>query len=96
MIPEKEDFPYTIRVVSEITESNGSSSMASICAGTLSLLSAGVPLKDSVAGVAMGLVFESKDRYAILSDILGQKTISEIWISRLRERGTVSRAFRWM
>ena len=73
MIPEKEDFPYTIRVVSEITESNGSSSMASICAGSLSLLSAGVPLRDSVAGVAMGLVFESADRYAVLSDILGSE-----------------------
>jgi polyribonucleotide nucleotidyltransferase len=73
MIPAKEDFPYTIRVVSEITESNGSSSMASICAGTLSLLSAGVPLKDSVAGVAMGLVYENDDRYAILSDILGSE-----------------------
>ncbi len=73
MIPEKEDFPYTIRVVSEITESNGSSSMASVCAGTLALLSAGVPLKDSVAGVAMGLVYESEDRYAVLSDILGSE-----------------------
>ncbi len=73
IIPEKEDFPYTIRVVSEITESNGSSSMASICASSLSLLSAGVPLRDSVAGVAMGLVFESADRYAILSDILGSE-----------------------
>jgi len=71
MLPEKEEFPYTIRVVSEITESNGSSSMASICAGTLSLLSAGVPMRESVAGVAMGLVFESANRYAILSDILG-------------------------
>jgi polyribonucleotide nucleotidyltransferase len=73
MIPEKEDFPYTIRLVSEVTESNGSSSMASVCAGSLSLLSAGVPLRDSVAGVAMGLVFESADRYAILSDILGSE-----------------------
>ena len=73
MIPGKEDFPYTIRVVSEITESNGSSSMASICAGSLSLLSAGVPLRESIAGVAMGLVFESADRFAILSDILGSE-----------------------
>jgi polyribonucleotide nucleotidyltransferase len=73
MMPEKEDFPYTIRVVSEITESNGSSSMASICAGTLSLLAAGVPLTDSVAGVAMGLVYENQNKYAILSDILGSE-----------------------
>jgi polyribonucleotide nucleotidyltransferase len=72
MLPAKEDFPYTMRVVSEITESNGSSSMASVCSGTLSLLSAGVPLKDSVAGVAMGLVYED-GKYAILTDILGSE-----------------------
>jgi polyribonucleotide nucleotidyltransferase len=73
MMPTKEQFPYTIRIVSEITESNGSSSMASVCSGTLSLLSAGVPLKDSVAGVAMGLVHEEGGRYAILTDILGSE-----------------------
>jgi polyribonucleotide nucleotidyltransferase len=73
MMPDKEQFPYTIRVVSEITESNGSSSMASVCSGTLSLLSAGVPLKDSVAGVAMGLVYEEDGRYAVLTDILGSE-----------------------
>ncbi len=72
MLPAKEDFPYTMRVVSEITESNGSSSMASVCSGTLSLLCAGVPLKDSVAGVAMGLVYED-GKYAILTDILGSE-----------------------
>lgn len=70
VMPKKEEFPYTVRVVSEITESNGSSSMATVCAGTLSLLSAGVPLRNSVAGVAMGLVYEN-GRYAILTDILG-------------------------
>ncbi|MEW6234304.1 MAG: polyribonucleotide nucleotidyltransferase [Candidatus Omnitrophota bacterium] len=70
MIPEQEAFPYTIRVVSEILESNGSSSMASVCGGTLSLMDAGVPIKSPVAGIAMGLVKEG-DRYAILSDILG-------------------------
>jgi len=70
VMPSKEEFPYTVRVVSEITESNGSSSMASVCSGTLSLLSAGVPIKDSVAGVAMGLVIEN-GKYAILTDILG-------------------------
>jgi polyribonucleotide nucleotidyltransferase len=73
MMPTKEQFPYTIRVVSEITESNGSSSMASVCSGTLSLLSAGVPLKDSVAGVAMGLILEEGGRYAVLTDILGSE-----------------------
>ncbi|MBA7622551.1 Polyribonucleotide nucleotidyltransferase [subsurface metagenome] len=70
VMPQKKDFPYTVRVVSEITESNGSSSMASVCSGCLSLLCAGVPLKDSVAGVAMGLVYED-GKYSILTDILG-------------------------
>jgi polyribonucleotide nucleotidyltransferase len=70
MLPEEIDFPYTIRIVSEITESNGSSSMASVCGGTLSLMDAGVPIKRPVAGVAMGLVMEG-NRYAILSDIAG-------------------------
>ncbi len=72
VMPMKEEFPYTVRVVSEIMESNGSSSMASVCSGTLSLLCAGVPLKDSVAGVAMGLVYEDGN-YAILTDILGSE-----------------------
>jgi polyribonucleotide nucleotidyltransferase len=69
-MPEESEFPYTIRVVSEITESNGSSSMASVCGGCLSLMDAGVPIKKAVAGVAMGLVMEG-NRYAILSDIAG-------------------------
>jgi polyribonucleotide nucleotidyltransferase len=77
MIPSKEEFPYTIRVVSEIMESNGSSSMASVCGGALSLLHAGVPLKKPVAGIAMGLITEGsggpQDRYAVLSDILGEE-----------------------
>jgi polyribonucleotide nucleotidyltransferase len=70
MLPDEEGFPYTVRIVSDILESNGSSSMASICGGTLALLDAGVPMKSPVAGVAMGLVKEG-DRYAILSDIAG-------------------------
>jgi len=75
VLPSKEKFPYTIRVVSEILESNGSSSMASICGGVLSLLQAGVPLKKPVAGIAMGLITEGDhyERYAILSDILGDE-----------------------
>jgi polyribonucleotide nucleotidyltransferase len=76
MIPQKEQFPYTVRVVSEIMESNGSSSMASVCGGTLSMLDAGVPMKKPVAGIAMGLITESSEaggRYAILSDILGEE-----------------------
>ncbi len=70
-LPSNEEFPYTIRVVSEVMESNGSSSMATVCAGTLSLLDAGVPLKEPIAGVAMGLVMEDEENYAILTDILG-------------------------
>ncbi|MDR2097752.1 MAG: polyribonucleotide nucleotidyltransferase [Spirochaetaceae bacterium] len=72
MVPSKADFPYTIRVVSEIMESNGSSSMASVCGGTLSMLHAGVPMKKPVAGIAMGLITEGQ-RYAVLSDILGDE-----------------------
>ncbi len=72
MIPE--DFPYTVRVVSDILESNGSSSMATVCAGTLSLMDAGVPLKRPVSGIAMGLIKNpGEDKYAILSDILGDE-----------------------
>ncbi|MDD4909858.1 MAG: polyribonucleotide nucleotidyltransferase [Candidatus Omnitrophica bacterium] len=70
MMPSKEAFPYTVRVVSEILESNGSSSMATVCAATLSLMDAGVPLKDAVAGVAMGLIKE-KQKAIILTDITG-------------------------
>ena len=72
VMPGKERFPYTVRVVSEVLESNGSSSMASVCGGTLSLLAAGVPIKAPVAGIAMGLITEG-DRYAVLSDILGDE-----------------------
>ena len=72
MIPDEDAFPYTLRVVSEILESNGSSSMATVCGGTLALMDAGVPLKAPVAGVAMGLILdEQKGRHAILSDIAG-------------------------
>ncbi len=70
-LPDFEDFPYTIRLVSEILESNGSSSMASVCGSSLSLMDAGVPVKTPIAGVAMGLIMEDKDNYAILTDILG-------------------------
>ncbi len=70
VLPSAEDFPYTIRIVSDILESNGSSSMASVCGGSLAMFDAGVPLKSAVAGVAMGLIKDGK-RYAILTDILG-------------------------
>jgi polyribonucleotide nucleotidyltransferase len=72
LVPAEENFPYTIRVVSEILESNGSSSMASVCGGSLAMMDAGVPLKSAVAGVAMGLVMDEKSgNYAVLSDIAG-------------------------
>ena len=73
VLPAATDFPYTIRVVSEITESNGSSSMASVCGGSLSMMDAGVPLKAPVAGVAMGLILEEDGKYAVLTDILGDE-----------------------
>ncbi|MBY0350782.1 polyribonucleotide nucleotidyltransferase [Tabrizicola sp.] len=73
VLPAPTDFPYTIRVVSEITESNGSSSMASVCGGSLSMMDAGVPLKAPVAGVAMGLVLEEDGDWAVLTDILGDE-----------------------
>jgi len=72
VLPTKEEFPYTMRVVSEITESNGSSSMASVCGGCLSLMDAGVPMKAHVAGIAMGLIKE-ENRFAVLTDILGDE-----------------------
>ena len=73
MMPDTTSFPYTVRVVSEILESNGSSSMASVCVGTLSMLHAGIPMKKPVAGIAMGLITENEGSYAILSDILGEE-----------------------
>src|SRR6185437_5028496 len=72
LLPDKESFPYTIRVVSEITESNGSSSMATVCGASLSLMDAGVPLPRPVAGIAMGLIKE-EEGFAVLSDILGDE-----------------------
>ncbi len=72
VLPSQEKFPYTVRVVSEVLESNGSSSMASVCGGSLALMDAGVPVETSVAGIAMGLILEGS-RYAVLSDILGDE-----------------------
>ncbi|MGR3570597.1 polyribonucleotide nucleotidyltransferase [Brevirhabdus sp.] len=73
VLPAATDFPYTIRLVSEITESNGSSSMATVCGSSLSMMDAGVPLKSPVAGVAMGLILEDSGEYAVLTDILGDE-----------------------
>ena len=72
ILPDQKDFPYTIRIVSEVLESNGSSSMGTVCSGTLALLDAGVPIKGNVAGIAMGLISEG-DRHAVLTDILGDE-----------------------
>jgi polyribonucleotide nucleotidyltransferase len=72
MVPDQEEFPYTIRLVSEVLSSNGSTSMASVCASTLALMDAGVPIKSAVAGIAMGLVKEGQ-RYAVLTDIMGME-----------------------
>ena len=72
MLPSREEFPYTLRLVSEITESNGSSSMATVCGASLAMMDAGVPVKKPVAGIAMGLIKEDKD-FAVLSDILGDE-----------------------
>jgi polyribonucleotide nucleotidyltransferase len=72
VLPSKEEFPYTLRLVSEITESNGSSSMATVCGSSLAMMDAGVPLKTAVAGIAMGLIKEG-DEFAVLSDILGDE-----------------------
>src|SRR5260221_1899104 len=72
MLPAEEQFPYTVRVVSDILESNGSSSMASVCGGSMAMMDAGVPLSSPVAGIAMGLIMdESTGKYAVLSDIAG-------------------------
>jgi polyribonucleotide nucleotidyltransferase len=73
VLPSKEEFPYTIRVISDITESNGSSSMATVCGGSLAMMDAGVPLKRPVSGIAMGLILEHTGDFAVLSDILGDE-----------------------
>src|SRR3546814_899143 len=72
LVRSHDEFPYTVRVLSDITESNGSSSMATVCGGSLSMMDAGVPLKRPVSGIAMGLILEGKD-YAVISDILGDE-----------------------
>ncbi|MEO0219770.1 MAG: polyribonucleotide nucleotidyltransferase, partial [candidate division WOR-3 bacterium] len=73
VIPDEDKFPYTIRLVSEITQSNGSTSMATVCGGTLALMDAGVPISSMVAGISIGLVLENYDKYALLTDIVGME-----------------------
>jgi polyribonucleotide nucleotidyltransferase len=85
------EWPYTLRVVSDVLASNGSTSMASVCGSTLSLMDAGVPIKAPVAGIAMGLVF-AEGKYTTLTDILGPKTRSATWTSRSPARRVRDRA----
>lgn len=94
MMPKPEDFPYTVRVVSEITESNGSSSMASVCGASLALMDAGVPIKAAVAGIAMGLVKEGES-FIVLSDILGDEIIWATWTLKWPVAATVSPRYKW-
>jgi len=96
MMPSPEDFPYTVRVVSDILESNGSSSMASVCGGSLAMMDAGVAVKAPVAGIAMGLVMDEKTgKYAVLSDIAEPRIITATWTSRWPAPPTASRRCRW-
>ena len=94
VLPSHEDFPYTIRILSDITESNGSSSMATVCGGCLSMMDAGVPIERPVSGIAMGLILEGDD-FAVLSDILGDEDHLATWTSRSRVRKQASPRCRW-
>ena len=94
MLPAKDEFPYTLRVVSEITESNGSSSMATVCGGSLALMDAGVPIKKPVAGIAMGLILEG-ERLPCCPTFWATKITSAIWTSRLPEPKAASHPCRW-
>ena len=94
VLPSNEEFPYTIRIVSEILSSNGSSSMATVCGGSLALMDAGVPIKAAVAGVAMGLMKEG-DEVVILRTSWGMKTPWATWISRWPAPARASPPCRW-
>lgn len=85
VIPSQEDFPYTIRVVSEVLSQNGSSSMASTCGSTLSLMDAGVPIKKPVAGISIGMI-SSEEKYELLTDVIGLEDFSGIWTLKLPEQ----------
>ena len=95
VLPSLEDFPYAIRLVAEVLESNGSSSQASICAGTLALMAGGVPIKAPVAGIAMGLISDGNN-YTVLTDIKVWKITLETWTSRLQELVTGLRPYKWI
>ena len=93
-LPSKESFPYTFRIVSEITESNGSSSMATVCGSSLALMDAGVPIKEPVAGIAMGLIKEG--HFSVLSDILGDEDHLGDMDLKLLELKMASHPFKWI
>jgi len=95
VIPTEEEFPYTVRVVSEIMSSNGSSSMASVCGSTLSLMDAGVPIKSQVSGIAMGLISEGKKK-VILSDIIGLEDFNGDMDFKIAGTKRVLRPYKWM
>ncbi|MDZ7693401.1 MAG: hypothetical protein U5K69_20170 [Balneolaceae bacterium] len=95
MMPSFEDFGYVIRVISDILESNGSSSMASVCGGSMALMDAGVPLKKPVAGIAMGMIV-GDDNSVVLSDIRGEKTSWVTWTSKRPVPAMVSPPPRWI
>ena len=97
VLPDEATFPYAIRTVSETFESNGSTSQASVCASSMSLMAAGVPIKSAVAGISAGLVTgETDDDYLVLTDIQDWKTSLEIWTLRLPEPTRESRLSRWI
>ena len=96
MLPSEAEFPYAIRAVSETFESNGSTSQASVCASSMALMAAGVPVKKPVAGISCGLVTgDTDDDYLVLTDIQDWKTSSETWTLRWREPTTESPPSRW-
>ena len=95
-VPSEEEFPYAIRLVSEVLSSNGSTSMASVCGSTLALMDAGVPLKRPVAGVAMGLILGENGQFAVLTDIEGMEDHLATWTSKWRALPTASTPSRWM
>ena len=95
VLPSLEEFPYAIRLVAEVLESNGSSSQASICAGTLALMAGGVPIKAPVAGIAMGLISDGNN-YTVLTDIQGLKTTLGIWTLRLQVLAMGLQPFKWI
>ena len=97
VIPSEEEFPYAIRLVTEVLSSNGSTSQASVCGSTLSLMAAGVPIKAPVAGISVGLVTgETTDDFVILTDIQGLEDFLEIWTLKLLELIRVLQLYKWI